>query len=174
MGNEPVTTEATTADIGRPQSSTLLDAVMRLAFRIGFPLAHAWWSLRHPRHEGAQAVVSIGDRLLLVRSSYRPEWNFPGGGVRPGEPPIQAVRRELAEELGLHAVAFSPAGSESGLWEARRDTVHYFELRLAQVPELRWDNREVTGARLFRVADLDRVPVTGPVRAYLARTDRQH
>lgn len=40
-------------------------------------------------------------RVLLVRASYRPGWDIPGGYLHPGETPSQAAAREVAEELGI-------------------------------------------------------------------------
>jgi 8-oxo-dGTP pyrophosphatase MutT (NUDIX family) len=40
-------------------------------------------------------------RLLLVDPIYKPDWDLPGGMAEANEPPMEAVRRELKEELGL-------------------------------------------------------------------------
>jgi 8-oxo-dGTP pyrophosphatase MutT (NUDIX family) len=50
---------------------------------------------------GALALVEQGGKVVLVRHSYAPGWRLPGGGVRRGEPPEDAVLRELREEIGL-------------------------------------------------------------------------
>ena len=54
------------------------------------------------------AVIQRGDKYLL---GQRPEskrhgglWEFPGGKVHDGESRLEAIRRELAEELALKAV----------------------------------------------------------------------
>ena len=39
--------------------------------------------------------------ILLVRPTYKPFWDLPGGYVEPGESPRAAAIREVAEELGL-------------------------------------------------------------------------
>ena len=146
-----------------------LDAAWRLAFRLGFPLARVWWRLSGARHEGAVVAVHVGRALLLVRSSYRADWGFPGGGLKRGETPNAAARHELAEEIGLVAPQLLPAGEVSGIWDGRRDRVHFFELRLDRLPKLQLDNREIIGARLASPEELRGIAVTGPVAAYLER-----
>jgi len=49
----------------------------------------------------AGAVIDERGRILLVKHSYSPGWRLPGGGVDRGEPPQDAVLRELREEVGL-------------------------------------------------------------------------
>jgi ADP-ribose pyrophosphatase YjhB (NUDIX family) len=51
----------------------------------------------------AGAIVVRGDAVLLVRPTYKPHWDVPGGYVEPGESPLAACRREVLEELGLDA-----------------------------------------------------------------------
>ena len=155
--------------LGRTTLSSLLDLAWRTAFRLGFPLARIWWQLARPRHEGAVVAVYVGPALLLVRSSYRVGWQLPGGGVRRGEMPEAAAKRELAEEIGLVASALLPAGVTCGIWDGRRDRVHFFELRLAELPKLQLDNREIIEARLTSPSELHSMVLTGPVAAYLGR-----
>jgi 8-oxo-dGTP diphosphatase len=152
----------------RARPDTLVDAVWRIALRVGFQLARVWWHLRRPHHEGALVALYVGTSLLLVKSSYRDEWNFPGGSVHPGETPVAAAQREMEEEIGISPQSFVPAGGASGIWDGRRDQVHFFELRLDRLPELRLDNREIVAARLVAPEDLQGIAVTPAVTAYLA------
>ncbi len=49
---------------------------------------------------GARAVLIDGEKVLLVRHTYTPGWQFPGGGVEPFETAEAAAGREALEETG--------------------------------------------------------------------------
>jgi 8-oxo-dGTP pyrophosphatase MutT (NUDIX family) len=49
----------------------------------------------------AGVVIGEDGKVLLVRHRYMTGWQLPGGGVDRAEPPEQAIRRELGEEVGL-------------------------------------------------------------------------
>lgn len=49
---------------------------------------------------GARGVLIDGDKILLIRHTYGPGWQFPGGGVDPGETMQNAMEREVYEETG--------------------------------------------------------------------------
>lgn len=55
------------------------------------------------RQKVRAVVVDDTGNILLVRPhGYDPdEWALVGGGVEQGENPVQAMQRELAEELGI-------------------------------------------------------------------------
>lgn len=58
---------------------------------------------RQARKRVAADVIArdVDDRLLIVNPNYKPDWDLPGGMVEANEPPSDAARRELQEELGL-------------------------------------------------------------------------
>ncbi len=56
----------------------------------------------------AAAVIEREGRVLIARRRGGPFagfWEFPGGKIEAGETPEQGLERELAEELGIRAVA---------------------------------------------------------------------
>jgi 8-oxo-dGTP pyrophosphatase MutT (NUDIX family) len=40
-------------------------------------------------------------RILIVNPEYKPDWDLPGGMAEANESPMDAVQRELREELGI-------------------------------------------------------------------------
>lgn len=50
---------------------------------------------------GAYAILPHGDGVLLTHQDRpEPELQLPGGGIDPGESPLQALHREVFEETG--------------------------------------------------------------------------
>jgi len=66
------------------------------------------------RHASRAVLVSPENRLLMLccidptREGAKPFWITPGGGLQEGETHEQALRRELAEEVGMDDAAIGP------------------------------------------------------------------
>jgi len=124
-------------------------------------------------------LVDPEDRVLTCRwilGDGRGVWGVPGGGIDPGETHVDAVRRELREEVGLDLPAdrVGPCvghrvhvfdigggydGQEEWMYLVRvphfepRGELSDEELAAEGLVELRWQT----------VAELRRVPDDGPV-----------
>lgn len=70
------------------------------------PVQRLWWRVRRPTVMGACGLVVNGaGEWLLVRHTYMRGWHFPGGGVGKRESVLDALQRELSEEVGVVATA---------------------------------------------------------------------
>lgn len=123
-------------------------------------------------HPGAVAVLALDaqDRAVLIRQYRHPiaahEWEIPAGLLDiPGEDPLVAARRELAEETDLQAEEWSVLvdywSSPGGMDEALRV---YLARGLSEVPAAERFQREGEEAHLLQ----RRVPLDEARDAVLA------
>ena len=54
-----------------------------------------------PAHLGANAIITCKGKLLLEKRRDSNTWGLVGGGVKKTETELQAIAREIYEELGL-------------------------------------------------------------------------
>ena len=97
-------------------------------------------------HLGANAIITCNGKLLLEKRRDCDLWGLVGGGVKRQETPLQAIVREIREELGVRIPKekFRKLGvyGEPGRIAAYRDgsiwhmVVVVFALELEQEPEI--------------------------------------
>ena len=94
--------------------------------------------------DGTTVVVRV-HRYLLGRDL----WEFPIGGMKPGEPALDVARKELAEEAGLVASDWEPLGSFAPYKGVSNERCWFFVARgLTVVPQRLEPSERITAHRL--------------------------
>ena len=74
------------------------------------------WAAWTPRERATLMLIRTGDRLLLIRKKRglgAGKFNGPGGRLEPGETPLEAILREVREEIVVTPMGVTLAGE---LW----------------------------------------------------------
>ncbi len=80
----------------------MLSWIQRQVGQFAFAGTMAGKAILAPIALGAHAMLVTPDgKVVLARHSYKSGWSFPGGGVGRGEAPVDALLRELREEIGV-------------------------------------------------------------------------
>jgi 8-oxo-dGTP diphosphatase len=126
------------------------------------------------------ALLRWQDRVLLCRQEKpgKEYWLLPGGGVDRGETLMEALVRELREEVGLpdellFEGPIAVADSIAPTWTLeRRHVVHIIfasDLSHRSLEDVETHDVAVRGARLFSLDDLEEVVVHPPIKRFLQR-----
>ncbi|HVF32554.1 MAG TPA: NUDIX domain-containing protein [Acidimicrobiales bacterium] len=99
-----------------------------VALRVADRVRRLVWRAFGPRTIGVRGLVVDDGHVLLVRHSYgRPTWHLPGGGVKRRETLVDALARELAEEVGVTITGpVRLHGTCSNLGEGKSDHITVF------------------------------------------------
>ena len=140
-------------------------AVRRFGYRSAYRILQVIWFVFRPTKIGVKCLLTHDERILLVRHTYgRRSWDLPGGAVKRGEPPLDAARREMTEELGIETADWTALGELHGRVDRRRDTIHLFTAELHS-PALVVDRGELGAVGWFALDALpdDLSPYVAPI-----------
>lgn len=70
----------------------------------------AYWHTFKPVTFGVKIIAVREGRILLIKNRYHDHWYLPGGSLKKGEDPCEAVRRELREECALEVDSLAIVG----------------------------------------------------------------
>lgn len=125
--------------------------------QVGWPglrarLFHLYFLATRPMTFGVRGLVHDAERnsVFLIRHTYVPGWQLPGGGVEPGETALTALARELAEE-GNIALTGPPAllSLHFNRRASRRDHVAFYLVRAFGQTAPKLPDREIAEAGFF-------------------------
>jgi ADP-ribose pyrophosphatase YjhB (NUDIX family) len=126
------------------------------------------------------ALIRWHDRVLLCRQEKpgKEYWLLPGGGVNSGESLVDALHRELGEEIGIDErlsvegpVAIVDSISPMQSFSAKH-VVHIIfagDLGGRSLEAVTSQDAAVRGHRLFDVNDLDGIVLHPPIARFLSR-----
>ena len=126
------------------------------------------------------ALLRWEDRILLCRHEKpgKEYWLLPGGGVNSGESLVDALNRELHEEVGIDEeltfegpVALADSIAPRRSFQAKH-VVHIIfagDLSGRSLERVQSKDAAVRGHRLFRVDEIEDVVVHPPIQRFLRR-----
>ncbi len=102
--------------------------------------------------EAVAAVISRGDAVFLQQRAPKGLlaglWEFPGGKIERGETPLQALRRELREELSVVKKEARPLLTVRHAYTRFRVRLHVYRCRVQPLPKADKTHRWVPRSRL--------------------------
>lgn len=123
-------------------------------------LFHLWFVVSRPMTFGVRALIfdQQQNTVFLIRHTYVPGWQLPGGGVEAGETAMEALHREIIEECNVEILERPRLTSiHFNRQASRRDHVAIYLVKSFKVLGERPADREIAEARFF---PLDALPPT--------------
>lgn len=120
-------------------------------------------------------IVDADNRVLVVRKRGTTTFMQPGGKIDPGETPLQALLRELHEELGVNVSAPQTRALGRHVADAANEPGHLvdaemFLVALHEQPRISAEIEEMRWVDLSAPGDVDLAPLTRTVVVQLLQS----
>ena len=111
------------------------------------------WKITQLQTIGVRIFLIKNQQILLVKHTYSNQWFLPGGGLKKGETLEQAIRRELAEELGVRIEKLELFGAYNNFFEGKKDYIILFKSEDFSLP-----NKKDSEIDLFSFFSFEDIP----------------
>lgn len=107
-------------------------------------------------HEHINVKLMIGGQILKLKPKFARNWYNLSGGVELGEAPVDAAKREIFEELGVHIETQELVATRTKkmcikipVVDKPIDTLmYYYELNMDTLPTFKVDKKEISQLKL--------------------------
>lgn len=130
------------------------EIIGRIAYIVTLPAIMVYAASSRPR---TRMLIMVEDEVLVVKNWLgQGHWSLPGGGAHKHENPLDAVLREVTEEL---SVVVDPATVQSLGYHVSSETsllrskYELFAVELQEKPILTLQRLEIMDSRWIKIAD---------------------
>lgn len=120
-------------------------------------LFHLYFLMRRPMTLGVRGLVHDreANAVFLIRHTYVPGWQLPGGGVEVAETMMEALARELAEEGNIEPTSMPVLRSiHHNARSSRRDHVGFYVVDAFTQKAPKLPDHEIAEAGFFSLSAL--------------------
>jgi 8-oxo-dGTP pyrophosphatase MutT (NUDIX family) len=157
----------------------IFNKIAQLFYKLAYRAILLFWFFTRPTVYGVYVAVWHKEKLLVIKNSYKKRITIPCGHVKRGEDKAEAAVRELYEEVSikLDNDQLDFVGEYKGEFRYATDIGTFFEILMAELPQIQVDNREVVWAQFMPLDQVANLNLNPTVKAWLKNrpknTDRQ-
>jgi 8-oxo-dGTP diphosphatase len=147
----------------------IFNKIAQIFYKLAYRAILLLWFFTRPTVYGVYVAVWHSDKLLVIKNSYKKRFTIPCGRIKRGENKAAAAVRELKEEVGikLEKDQLTFVGEYAGKSRYATDIGIFFEITMAELPQIQVDNREVVWARFMPLDQVANLNLNPTVKAWL-------
>jgi 8-oxo-dGTP diphosphatase len=147
----------------------IFNKIAQIFYKLAYRAILLLWFFTRPTVYGVYVAVWHSDKLLVIKNSYKKQFTIPCGRIKRREDKTAAAVRELDEEVGikLEKDQLTFVGEYAGKSRYATDIGIFFEITMAELPQIQVDNREVVWARFMPLDQVANLNLNPTVKAWL-------